>query len=229
MDLGFFFFHDDGILSLESLWNLNSFFVDGLKGATKLPRLRNVEKFHMTGGSGVTSEEVSMFFQWNICSLKHFCIGESCISSGDLEASFSTQAEMFEGHAMGLDDRRNLALEYVDLSWCENLSADVIGQFITLCPQIKSLILQTTKANSDSIYLLSSIQCSRLMELNLSRCCDIANEVLIWLSRSCKELESLDISWSLVEDEGCKAKSYYSNPVYQVTNYLLTFYTRMIF
>ena len=179
-----------GLERVSKLSTLRKLSIAQLKDVEKFepPQLYALQYLDASGMSSQSSENMRRMFEPTVLRLLELRIGESCILTEDLVAITSTLCDP-------------LPLKLIDMSWCEELTADSISDFAAACPNLETLALQSTKMNSPGIQNVAR-HCHELKALNLSRCVDIDNDALLCLSLNCCRLNSLDISWSPVGSEG---------------------------
>lgn len=92
-----------------------------------------------------------------------------------------------------------LPLIRVDLSWCEELSSQVIGDLLFLCPNLTMLALRSTHVDSATIRIAAET-CLHLTEVLVPRCDGIDDEAVLALAKI-GMVRSLDVSWTFVSDQ----------------------------
>eukprot|EP01041_Mallomonas_annulata_P009222 gene9222-19125_t len=88
----------------------------------------------------------------------------------------------------------------IDLSWCDDLSSEVLGHLLGHCPLLTSLILRVSSIDSIAIQNIAK-GCPNLTELLLPRCTYVDDNALLALAKN-RTLVSLDLSWTSVHDNG---------------------------
>lgn len=178
-----------GLQCLDGLCALRSLVASHLKEVEDFsaPSFSSLRLLDVSGMSRVASATMCALIAPSIGTVIELSLTESSISASDLNAVSSKLI-------------RPLLLRKLNLSWCEDLSAESMAAFAIMCPDLITLSLQSTKMDSAGIQRIAKC-CKNISVLNLSRCVDIDNEAMICLGCNC-QLRSLDISWAPVGSEG---------------------------
>ena len=94
------------------------------------------------------------------------------------------------------------SLQQLELSWCDEVSTDVLNHSLAKCPNLASIALRNTTANSSSVHTVAMYCYRMLTKLDISSCSDVNNTCMLHLAETCVSLRFLDISWSFIEDSG---------------------------
>lgn len=174
---------------ISKLSALNKLSLSQLKDIEEFdpPILSALQYLDASGMSSQFSGNMRRMLEPSVLRLVELRIGESCLLTEDLVAVTSALCQP-------------LQLKLIDMSWCEELTAESMSDFAAACPNLETLALQSTKMNSPGIQTVAR-HCQALKVLNLSRCVDIDNDALLCLSLHC-HLNSIDISWAPVGSEG---------------------------
>lgn len=169
----------------------------------------------MSRSSILTSDHIQEVLSIQMKSLRYLNLAETVVSGSSLLIAFhaaiiACQSLAREAGVVGgtvasaceSGDNHSLALDTLDLSWCEQASGEALASLFSYTPHLSRLYLRSSLANSSTVVSLSSA-CTCLTELNLSRCeevDDVAAHALAAMSNP--QLRWLDISWSLITDDG---------------------------
>jgi hypothetical protein len=125
--------------------------------------------------------------------LKELRLTESYLSSESFSRIFSKHSHQ------PLQSSASLALNLLDLSWTENITADALTEGVKLCTALRTLLLRSTQADNSTV-VAAAENCPYLTELNVSRCNGI-NDVSLNELTSLHNLQSLDLSWASIQNE----------------------------
>lgn len=142
----------------------------------------------MIGCAGIAPSHLIGLLSPSMHRLVELSIAEACILPSDLrELTKSIPASA------------SFVLRRLDLSWCEHLDGECIGDLATRCPDLENLQLQSTHLDRESALRIIGA-CSQLRILNVHRCDSIGGVVVI-AAGSLKHLISLDVGWCNISTE----------------------------
>lgn len=94
------------------------------------------------------------------------------------------------------------SLQELELCWCDEVETGILNRCVAKCPNLESVSLRSTSANSSTVNTIAGHCFAHLVKLDVSSCADINNDSMLHLAETCVQLRFLDVSWSFIEDAG---------------------------
>jgi hypothetical protein len=187
---------------IERFQSLQSLQLNHIKtnGSFIRMKLNKIQYLNLNSCHYIESDQMKLILNdiWKtVLTLK---ISESIITSNDFYDSYKNYINVNDNNDNDLIE--SFPLEYIDLSWNEDIESCHICPLLLRCPNIRHAIFRCCSSfDSTVLKVLSKTSQMNLIELNMSRCLNVNNDAIFTLAKYCPNLLFLDISWSFITTE----------------------------